>query len=573
MMMDGSIVLVITPSPYMTNKIQKALEDIGGYNVITISSPAVALEFAQKSTINICILDVFHPEFPVLKVVKELKIKQPKMKLILILSDPSFTHEAIPEIIPDGLLPRSFNFEQFKSTLGVFSAEFGIVDPSDLNADQTIRVSSYEQPSQSLHPHDISHYSKSADFTNIHQRLSGVLIDTNAQVIIVIRRKQLLSYRSMLPYPAVQEIVDLINSFSTTSTQNLQKEIKPGLYKTGSGDMVRFIQLKLIPGKLLLYTISLTKEMLLAVAFEPDTHFSDVRRYAIQIERELKEPQRSLPLVYRSSYSKSDEPIQKQFTQPHQPEPIFELPQSQSIPLSSESQREPIMNIANEPPVPGDQIAASNKEEKGKVLSTFSTSSETGMEEPGINSTQIMSSKNSDYHESFELDEQVEGVPLGSRSMQKEEFDHLETGSENISDSPSSSYGNYITYSCLLIPRMPQHLLKSNLAASLFKWTGQLCLAYGWRLEHLSIHPNHIQMIAGAPLATSPAFLVRTMRQKTSQYIFTQFPPLTSENPSGDFWAPGFFISGGKQTIQPHLIDQYISEIRENQGMNNSLVL
>lgn len=571
MMMDGSIVLVITPSPYMTNKIQKALEDIGGYHVITSSSPAVALELAQKSTINICILDVFHREFPVLTVVKELKIKQPTMKLILVLSDPKFTNETIPEITPDGLLTRSFNFEQFKSALGVFSSEFGIVEPSEQKSDQSIRVS-YKQPSHTLHLQDISHYSKFADFTNLHQQLSDLSIDTNAQVIIIIREKHLISYRSMLPYPVVQEIVDLINSFSTTSSKNMQKVIKRG-YITGSGDMIRFIQLKLIPGKLLLYTISLTREMLLVVVFEPNTHFSDVRRQIKQIERELLEPQQSHPLEYRSSYPKRDAPIQKQSTQPHQPEPNIELPQRQSTSISSESQLEPIMNMASEPPVPVDQIADSDKKEIRKVLSTFSTSSETDIEELGISSSQSISSKNSDYHDSFELDEQFEGVPLGLSSAEKEETDHLESGSAYISNSTSSSYGNYITYSCLLIPRMPQHLLHSNLAASLFKWTGQLCLAYGWRLEHLSIHPNHIQMIAGAPLATSPAFLVRTMRQKTSQYIFTQFPPLTSENPSDDFWAPGFFISGGKQTIQPHLIDRYISEIRENQGTNNSLVL
>jgi DNA-binding NarL/FixJ family response regulator/REP element-mobilizing transposase RayT len=569
-MMDESTVMVITPSPYMTKKIQKALEDIGGYNVITSSSPAVALEFAQKSTINTCILDVFHPEFPVLAVVKELKIKQPKMRLVLVLTDPNFTHEAIPEIIPDGLLPRSFNFEQFTAALGVLSQESSVVDPSNLQSDQTIQVSSFEQAPQSFHPHHFSQFSRSADFTNIHQRLSSLSIDITALAIIIIRRKHLLSYRSKLPYPAIQEIVDLINSYSPTSTKNLQKEINPGHHKTGSGDMVRFIQLELIQGKLLLYSIALTREMLLAVVFEPDTHFSDVRRNTIQIERELLEPQPGLPLVYRSSYPQIDEPDLKLPTQPSQAQPIFEASQSQPTHLPSETQPELTTNMASEPPQPDDQIAETNREEIGKVLSTFSSSSETGIEEIEIDSTQGISRKNNDYHESFELDEQIAGVPLELRSAEEEQVDQMDTGSEHVSDSSSSSYGSYITYSCLLIPRMPQHLLNSNLAASLFKWTGQLCLAYGWRLEHLSIHPNHIQMIAGAPLATSPAFLVRTMRQKTSQYIFTQFPPLTSENPSGDFWAPGFFISGGKQTIQPHLIDQYISEIRDNQGVNNS---
>ena len=116
-MMGASSVLVITPSPYMTKKIQQTLIDIGGYKVITSSSPAVALELAQQTIINICILDVFHPEFPVIKVVKELMGKQPDIHLILVLSDTSLSSEEIPGIIPDGLLPRSFSPAQLKSAV------------------------------------------------------------------------------------------------------------------------------------------------------------------------------------------------------------------------------------------------------------------------------------------------------------------------------------------------------------------------------------------------------------------------------------------------------------------------
>jgi REP element-mobilizing transposase RayT len=174
------------------------------------------------------------------------------------------------------------------------------------------------------------------------------------------------------------------------------------------------------------------------------------------------------------------------------------------------------------------------------------------------------------YHDSAEFDDQLVGEPLEFVPTGEEHPVQKDSGDGSITTSTPISFGNYITYSCLLIPRMPQHLLTSNLASYLFKWMGQLCLAYGWRLEHLSIHSNYIQLIAGAPLIISPAFLVRTLRQKTSQYIFAQFPPLVNENPSGDFWAPGFFISGGKQSIQTHLIDRYINEIRKHQGVYNS---
>jgi REP element-mobilizing transposase RayT len=175
------------------------------------------------------------------------------------------------------------------------------------------------------------------------------------------------------------------------------------------------------------------------------------------------------------------------------------------------------------------------------------------------------------YHDSAELVEAPSGDMAGSPQDNLKPDQNIPVLEHETTTMPSV-FDHYITYSCLLIPRMPQHMMNSNLASHLFKWMGQLCLAYGWRLEHLSIHSNHVQWIAGAPLTTSPAYLVRTLRQKTSSYIFNQFPPLSNDNPSGDFWAPGFFITGGKQSIQTHLVEKYINDIREHQGANNPVI-
>src|SRR4030042_4703833 len=339
--MGESIVLVITPSPYLTNKIQKNLEDLGGYNVITCSSPAVALEFARKSSINICILDVFHPEFPVLTVVRELRHNHPDMHLILVLSDPSFTHEAIPEIIPDGLLPRSFNFEQLKYTLASFTKGIKKVAPSNQEADKTLPVLNGEQSFQYPGQKDQSPLLKSADFTYLHQRLSNLSINTDALAIIIMRRKQLLSHRGKLPYSAIQEIVELINSYSKTSAQNLQKETTTDYQKSASGDMIRFIQLQLIPDKLLLYVISLTKEMLLALVFESDTQFSTVRRQTKQITHELLESQRGIPIEDRPSFPIISEPVLSKSIRPIQSEPISEMRINQSVHRMFEAQTVP----------------------------------------------------------------------------------------------------------------------------------------------------------------------------------------------------------------------------------------
>lgn len=569
-MMGESIVLVITPSPDITNKIQQALDDIGGYLVITSSKPQDILELALKSTINACILDIFHPDFPALTLVKELKNKQPQMRLILILSNHGLTHQDLSGIIPDGFLPRSFNTGQLISALGNAPKVINKIEPSTPQPSHSIPNSSKPQSTQDPNPPNPPPFSRMEDFTNLNKRLSNLSMETTAEAVIILRRKQMISHVGKFPHAAIQELIELINSYSRISAQNLLKEILPGYSKSGDGDMIRFIQLQSIKGKYLLYVVTLTKEMLLALVFDQDTLFSNVRRQTKQIARELLTSQQEAPLEYHPAYPETGKQGPSQPTELAQSVNIFESTKNQPTPSMVEPQAESLPVSIKSSSLSETKSPESEKEENGSIFLPDGITSEIGVDKTGIEPTSLEQGEKIGYYDSNNLDEQVEGVPLDIIPTRKEQPSQRDSGYESNSGLASSSYGHYISYSCLLIPRMPQHLLTSTLVSYLFKWMGQLCLAYGWRLEHLSIHSNYIQMIAGAPLTISPAYLVRTLRQKTSQYIFTQFPPLTNENPSGDFWAPGFFISGGRQTVQPHLIDQYISEIRDHQGVYNT---
>ena len=60
---------------------------------------------------------------------------------------------------------------------------------------------------------------------------------------------------------------------------------------------------------------------------------------------------------------------------------------------------------------------------------------------------------------------------------------------------------------------------------------------------------------------------MRIMRQQTSEKIFTEFPRMKKENPSGDFWAPGYLIMGGTQPHPPQLVKDYIKQTRVRQGV------
>jgi REP element-mobilizing transposase RayT len=399
----------------------------------------------------------------------------------------------------------------------------------------------------------------SGEYTNLNRRLLDLSSETTAQAIILLRRKQLIASTGSLSSPALQELVELINSFSRISVQYPDKHPSFNHSRTGIGDLVRFIQLKTTQSKHFLYVVSLSRELQLAMVFDQGTRFSIVRKQTQSLRRALLAPERPAPLEYRASGSERfDAPLSSptvaSASTPSTP------PKAQAAP-SLETQESHQQPSGSDIPTPPEKKYSETEKEDTQV---------TSLKPPDIgpkgsvDATQAPSAvgakEASDYHAMIETEGQSQGK--------------VETSTFTVEQADQSTseiaLNSYIAYSCLLIPRMPQHLLTSNLASYLFKWMGQLCLAYGWRLEHLSIHSGHIQWVAGAPLTTSPAFLVRTLRQRTSNYIFKQFQILTNDNPSGDFWAPGFYILGGKQSFQPQQIDKFIEEIREQQGVYNS---
>ncbi len=132
---------------------------------------------------------------------------------------------------------------------------------------------------------------------------------------------------------------------------------------------------------------------------------------------------------------------------------------------------------------------------------------------------------------------------------------------------PSSPALSQINYTCVLIPRLPQHYLTGELADRLAFWVHQLCLAFGWRLEGIAIRPEYLQWTVQVSPSISPGNLVRIVRQRTSLNIFNQFTHLGDQNPSGDFWATGYLIVSGAQPPSAQLLRDYINQTRKRQGI------
>ena len=81
------------------------------------------------------------------------------------------------------------------------------------------------------------------------------------------------------------------------------------------------------------------------------------------------------------------------------------------------------------------------------------------------------------------------------------------------------------------------------------------------------MRPEYLQWVVNVPPATSPGYVMRILRQQLSDKVFAAFPRLKRDNPSGDFWAPGYLIMGGTQPHPPQLVKDYIRQIRQRQGL------
>ena len=136
---------------------------------------------------------------------------------------------------------------------------------------------------------------------------------------------------------------------------------------------------------------------------------------------------------------------------------------------------------------------------------------------------------------------------------------------------PISAGVYHLAYACLLVPRMASHYLTGDMADKISEWLPIICVAFGWRLEYLAVRPEYLQWVANVPPATSPGYLMRVMRQQISDKIFASFPRLKRDNPSGDFWAPGYLIMGGTQPHPPQLVKDYIKQIRQRQGIEKPI--
>lgn len=507
-----------------------------GYRAHITSGKGEAVVRADEENVSLAFLDMDIGYRAVLEIGQALRMLKPEIRLIV------FSREDLPptldELDPWMLSRKPYYLPEVLNMLNDHSM-------------------SYSQPaSQRMQTNDPA-LPWLGDPNKAAQHLTRLTLESSAQAALITRGDtgdNLWAYAGQLSQGAAKEL-----AVTVTRHWDGQK----------GSDLLRFVRLEATKAEHMLYATRLADEVVLALVFDAETPFSTIRSQAGQLVNrlsaqspEVQEPpatQRPLPASYEAPTEHLEDEGSADLHVPN----IAEI-------------------LADVPPWRPDRSVISPQDEPDFYDQPVSSRSRQYSREssPAVHVNDLLLSNP-------QTDETVEHVvedfdaTMPSKSRRRPETplrrpmpgELDETRPHSITEVAGQvmlepiSPGLYnLTYACLLVPRFSSHHLTGDLADRVSEWLPQICIAFGWRLEYLAVRPEYVQWVLNVPPATSPGYLMRIIRQQTSEKIFLEFSRLKKENPSGDFWAPGYLIMGGSQPHPPQLVKDYIKQTRTRQG-------
>jgi REP element-mobilizing transposase RayT/ActR/RegA family two-component response regulator len=423
------------------------------------------------------------------------------------------------------------------------------------------------------------------DVSKAAQHLTRLTLESSAQAALIIRHGEMWAYAGQLSEEASAELVQIVGR---------DKKM---------GDLLKFLRLDTTQAEHMLFSTELADETNLAMIFDAETPFSAIRRQATHLadslafsleektSSEIKPPLEesdNKDLIDLFDFEDGGDnalpPISEILENIPNPTPTSASANIKtSAPTSTPSPPKPsLASLANEPMPNPFAKAKTSRQNEPSVNSLQERSPaiqasdffEKKQEQVDFNQTRVQVAQ---PRQSIDIDLDATRISKSARPetpIRKPSPEELiETRPRSITEvagriilepSPSGTYD--LTYACLLVPRFSTHHLTGDIAERLSEWMPNICVAFGWRLEHLSVRPDYLQWVIHVPPTASPGYLMRIMRKQTSEKIFGDFPRQKKENPSGDFWAPGYLIMGGSQPHPSKLVKDYIKHTRERQG-------
>ncbi len=566
--------LIITSQPSFGEHIRQSLAEINPTHVEVVDDITSALYELEMQKFTHAFLDMDIKSGSVLDLGLALREKDPDLRLVII-----SPRQSIPRF--DALRPWS-----------LLNKPFFIPDLLRiLDKESRPRLSLSRAETPHIERESVEEFFWLQDVNKAAQHLTRLTLESSAQATLIVRDGKMWAYAGQLSDLASAELVKIVSRDKKT------------------GDLLKFLRLKATEAEHMLYATELAEEINLVMVFDAETPFSAIRQQATHLaeslafslketpkpsfstkptEEDLKQEKENVDLVDLFDFDDEENnnlPLISEILEniPN-PNPSSAATEAKtSAPISSSAPDIPRQSILNEPmPNPFAKARAessvwdaslSSREASPAIQASdyFETHQQAQVDLAEVRVQEAQTPQ--DVKVDFNLTRVSQPIRPETPIRKPSPEELIETRPHSITEvtgrvilEPTSSGMYDLTYACLLVPRFGSHHLTGDLSERLSEWMPNICIAFGWRLEHLSVRPDYLQWVVNVPPTTSPGYLMRIIRKQTSEKIFRNFPRRKEENPSGDFWAPGYLIMGGSQPHPSKLVEDYIKRTRERQG-------
>lgn len=570
--------LVVTLKASFGELIQQSLSDTGSFRVHVAKGKADAVLAAKKENCTLALLDMELGEKTLLEIGRSLRSMNPDLDLA-ILTDEELP-PAMDAIRPWVLLRKPFYLPDFIQLVRAVPTPphsmLNALEGKEKLESKSENKATVDEGSGALEISWLKDVSKAA------QHLTRLTLESSAQAALITREKELWAYAGQLSQNAANELASTVSRY-----WDGQK----------GSDLLRFVRLASTKAEHMLFATSMSTGVILALVFDAETPFGTIRSQANNLANSL--------MIAKTGPVESVERVSTPKGEPARVE-------SDADEFAESSEELNIPSIATilddiPPPLPPESAGVSVPEmsagEADSIASDLDFNpfvaatrpstpfSKTSIQHPSKESSPAIPSRGlmmaegplNQQDSPTDIGEELDAT-LPSKSQPRQpaapaqrlapgELDVTRPHSitditgRRVVESASAGMAQ-LNFACLLVPRFTAHYLTGDLADSLSELVPDICVAFGWRLEFLAVRPEYLQWVVNVEPNASPAYLMSIMRQQTSEKIFAYIPRIKRENPSGDFWAPGYLIMSGLQPHPSQLVKDYIKRTRQRQGIS-----
>lgn len=518
-------VVVFTPSKGFGELIRQVLDDTGAFEVHIFQKVKAGFYQALEIEPNLVILDG-DLSAPLDRLCNSFS---KRLEDILFIYIPPSGDEGDPynKSLPvHGVLEKPFYLPELLNLVEKVFSTHGKALEKDIQMN-TGELALHPQPKNAEEPKPVLPPAWLRDVKVAAQHLTRLSLESSAQAALITHATKIYAYAGELSQPAVEELAEILSTIWVDG---------------GGADLARFIKMKRTGGEFMLYATGLGGGYVLAMAFDTEMPFSKIRSTAGELAQSFISNQ---GMINPSSLNNiQTKPASNPFVEPAKsgslakPVILDDMDEYDKIDIRVDTAMHPASFLK-------DEVLDNHVVEDDPNLITH-------------------------------VDLSIKGITGDLEAEKTSEPDYLRDVTEPVSeDEALLKLANqedlpliYLTYQCVLVPRIPKHDISEDMARKIKKWLPHISLAFGWKIKNIVVQDQYLYWVVLVEPEDQPIEVVEAVRKVTSARLFEDYPLFEQENPSGDFWARGYLLHNGNHYLPMEYLNDFVVEIRKKQGIS-----